>query len=111
MDRSFGHFEVVGARFGIVLHLDRQRRLLNALEFVVDVDRRNGMFLGTLLQHPESYLVPAERNPLSGLGPGDPIGFEVIVAVLDPAGGTYPVRISLGGIRRENQVTAIDGLA
>src|SRR5260370_4631434 len=109
--RSFGHLEVVGTQFLIVLHLDRQRSRLDVLEFFVDVDRRNRMFFGTLLQDPETYLVPAERNARPRLRTSDSIGFEVIVAVLDPTGATDPGRISLGRIRRENQVSAIEGLA
>src|SRR5580700_8027383 len=81
MDSSFGHLEVVGTRFGIILHLDRQRSRLGALVFFVDVDRRNLFFFGTLRQDPESYLIPAERNPRSGVVAGDPTGFESIAAL------------------------------
>src|SRR5262249_40027129 len=90
--------------------LDRQRRRLDALVFVRDVDRRQLAFFGTLLQDPESDLVPAERNPRPGFGTGDPSGFEGIATLLDPTFANDLMRISLGGIRVEFQVATIEGL-
>src|SRR5437879_13223310 len=106
IDRSFGQLEVVGTEFGIVPHLDRQRSFLDALEFVVDVDRRLRVFFGTQIQDPQSYLVPAERNPRSGAGAGGSIGFEVVVALLDRTGATSVARMRLASIRGDSKHAA-----
>src|SRR5260370_15357928 len=109
--RSFGHLEVVGTQFLIVLHLDRQRSRLDVLEFFVDVDRRNRMFFGTLLQDPETYLVPAERNARPDFRPGTPIGLKALVPAFIRIGAPIPGVIPLGPTRLETQLSAFNGRA
>src|ERR1700758_4899401 len=109
MDSLFGHLEVVGTRFGIVLHLDRQWSRLDVHEFVVDVDRRLRLFFGALIHDPQSYLVPAWRDSRPRVVAGDAIGFEVVAAFLNRTGTTDLGRISLCIVRRENKGAAIKG--